>query len=79
MNVKDYLDRPYHISIQQVIDESGSYYVATVEEFDGCMSHGGTYAEAFENLQEAMEGWIETKLDNHFPVPSPIMAQSLPG
>jgi predicted HicB family RNase H-like nuclease len=35
------------------------------------MSHGDTYAEAFENIREAMEGWIETKLENGFPVPLP--------
>ena len=71
MNIKDYLDRPYHIIIQHITDESGSYYAASVAEFDGCMSHGDTYPEAFENIQEAMEGWIETKLDNNFPVPPP--------
>jgi len=72
MNVKKYLDSPYHIVIQHITDESGSYYFATVREFDGCMSHGDTYAEAFENIQDAMKGWIETKLENGFPIPDPI-------
>ena len=72
MNVKKYLERPYHIVIQHIKDESGSYYFATVREFDGCMSHGDTYAEAFENIQDAMKGWIETKLGNGFPVPDPV-------
>ena len=72
MNVQRYLDRPYHIVIQHIADESGSYYFATVREFDGCMSHGDTYAEAFENIQVAMKGWIETKLENGFPVPDPV-------
>ena len=72
MTVKDYIDLPYHIVIQHLNDESGSYYFATVREFDGCMSHGDTYAEACENIQEAMEGWIETKLENGFPGPAPI-------
>jgi predicted RNase H-like HicB family nuclease len=72
MKVKDYLELPYHIIIQHITDESGTYYFATVQELDGCMSHGDTYAKAFENIQEAMEGWIETKLENGFPVPMPI-------
>ncbi|GHV84707.1 pilus biosynthesis protein HicB [Spirochaetia bacterium] len=72
MTVKNYMDLPYHIVIQHLNDESGSYYFATVREFDGCMSHGGTSAEAYENIQEAMEGWIESKLENGFPVPAPI-------
>ena len=72
MNAKDYIIKPYHIVIQYISDESGSYYFATVLEFDGCMSHGDTYAEAFENIQDAMIGWIETKLENGFSVPDPI-------
>ena len=72
MTANEYLNRPYHIVIQHIIDESDSYYLATVKEFDGCMSHGSTYVEAFENIQEAMEGWIETKLENGFPVPDPV-------
>ena len=71
MTTKEYLKRPYHIVIQHITDESGSYYLATVKEFDGCMSHGDTHVEAFENIQEAMEGWIETKLENGFTVPDP--------
>jgi len=72
MNIKNYLERPYHIVIQHITDESGSYYFATVREFDGCMSHGDTYAQAFENIQDAMNGWIEAKLDGGFPIPEPI-------
>jgi predicted RNase H-like HicB family nuclease len=71
MTVNEYLDRPYHIVIQHITDESGAYYLAVVKEFDGCMSHGDTYGEAFENIQEAMKGWIETKLENGFTVPDP--------
>ena len=72
MTIKDYMGLPYHIVIQHITDESGFYYFATVREFDGCMSHGDTYTDAFENIQEAMEGWIETKLEGGFPVPLPI-------
>ena len=72
MNTKEYLELPYHIVIQHMTDESGPYYFATVREFDGCMSHGDSYSEAFENIREAMEGWIETKLENGYTVPLPI-------
>ena len=72
MTVKEYLELPYHIVIQHLVDESGDYYFATVQELDGCMSHGDTYDEAFENIQEAMAGWIETKLEGGFPVPVPL-------
>jgi predicted RNase H-like HicB family nuclease len=72
MNAKDYLNLPYHVVIRHITDESGSYYFATVLELDGCMSDGASYAEAFANMQEAMEGWIETKLENGFTVPEPV-------
>jgi len=72
MHVKDYMELPYHIIIQHITDESGSYYFARVGEFDGCMSHGDTYTDAFENIQEAMELWIEGKLEGGFPVPLPV-------
>jgi len=72
MKIEEYLKLPYHIIIQHITDESGAYYFATVQEFDGCMSHGDTYSEAFENIHEAMEGWIQTKLENGFVVPQPI-------
>jgi len=72
MQTKEYLELPYHITVQHIADESGSYYFATVREFDGCMSHGDTYAEAFENIHEAMEGWIEAKLEGGYPIPQPI-------
>ncbi|MDR0585186.1 MAG: type II toxin-antitoxin system HicB family antitoxin, partial [Treponema sp.] len=70
--IKSYLKSPYNIMIRHTIDESGDYYFATVLEFDGCMSDGATYQEAFENIQEAMAGWIETKLANGLPVPLPV-------
>ena len=72
MKTKEYLKLPYNIVIRHITDESGSYYFASVREFDGCMSHGETYVEAFENIQEAMAGWIETKLENGFTVPLPV-------
>jgi predicted RNase H-like HicB family nuclease len=79
MTAKDYLSLPYHIVIQYLSDESGKYYFATVREFDGCMSHGDTYEEAFKNIQEAMEGWIECKIEGGFPVPKPIEEPSYSG
>ncbi|MCL2812476.1 MAG: type II toxin-antitoxin system HicB family antitoxin [Clostridia bacterium] len=79
MSVQDYLKLPYNIIIRHVIDESGSYYFATVLELDGCMSDGETFEEAYKNVHEAMEGWIETKLESGFSVPVPINAEKYSG
>jgi predicted RNase H-like HicB family nuclease len=52
-------------------DEGGDYYYASVSEFPGCMSRGETYEEAASNIREAMELWLEGKLEGGFPVPEP--------
>ena len=70
--VKYYMELPYNYIVQPVKDESGEYYHARVLELDGCQSTGDTFEEAYENLKEAMEGWIETKLENGFEVPLPV-------
>ena len=77
--VKDYLNLPYNYIIQPISDESGSYYHAKILEFDGCQSTGDSFEEAYNNIREAMEGWIETKLSEGFEVPLPIGYESFSG
>lgn len=71
-NVEYYMNLPYNYIVQPITDESGSYFYARVLELDGCQSTGKTFEEAYENLREAMEGWIETKLEGGFEVPLPV-------
>lgn len=79
MEVKDYMDLPYNYIIQQINDESGKYYYARVLELDGCQSDGDTFDEAYENLREAMQGYIETRLANGLDIPIPQSAQDYSG
>ena len=72
MNVNEYLDLPYGITIRHMNDESGEYYFATVEEMPGCMSDGKTQGEALANIREAMELWIEGKIEDGVDVPMPV-------
>lgn len=71
-NVEYYMNLPYNYIVQPITDESGSYFYTRVLELDGCQSTGETFEEAYENLREAMEGWIETKLEGGFEVPLPV-------
>lgn len=71
-NINDYLDLPYNFIVQPIKDESGVYFYARVLELDGCQSTGETFEEAYENVKEAMKGWIETKLESGFEVPLPV-------
>ena len=77
--VQDYMTLAYNHIIKPVIDESGTYFHASVLELDGCHSTGDTFDEAYENLREAMEGWIETKLENGFSVPIPLNTDKFSG
>ena len=79
MEVQDYMNLPYNYVIRRVEDESGSYFHATVIEFNGCQSTGDSLEEAYSGLREAMEGWIETKLANGFSVPQPLIGENFSG
>lgn len=46
-------------------------YLAFVPDLPGCGSHGATLEEAVNNLQEAIEMWIEAREKGGFPVPRP--------
>jgi predicted HicB family RNase H-like nuclease len=43
------------------------------------MSDGATLEEAHVNVREAMEGWIETKLEAGLPVPEPLNTDQYSG
>ena len=82
MNKKDknhYLGLPYNVTVQNIHDESGDYFYARVLELDGCQSHGATVEEAYTNIREAMEGWIEIKLEFGDPIPEPLTDNSYSG
>ena len=48
-------------------------------ELDGCHSTGETFNEAYENLLEAMEGWLEVKLQYNDPIPEPVVDDGYSG
>jgi len=79
MSIQEYLNLPYNVIVKKICDESGMYYVATVLEFDGCIGTGDTYEEAYNDVIEAMTGWIETKIENGFDVPYPIDTEEYSG
>ncbi len=75
MKVSEYLKLPYKISIQEINDESGHYFFATVEELPGCMSDGKTVEEAYKNVHEAMELHISEMIAENMKVPMPIASE----
>ena len=77
--VEDYMDLPYNYIVQPIKDESGFYYYARVLELDGCQSTGESFNEAYENVKEAMIGWIATKLEAGYEIPLPIGYENFSG
>ena len=78
-NLEYYMKLPYSMIVEFVADESGDYYFGRTLELDGCMSHGDTKEEAMESLLEAMEGWIETKLEMGHQIPEPVPTDKASG
>jgi len=79
MEIKDYMELPYTRLVQEMNDESGRYFYGRILELDGCQSTGGTLEELYQSLNEAMEGYIEAKLENNLPIPVPGTADRYSG
>ena len=79
MEVDDYMKMPYTRLVQEMNDESGHYFYGRVLELDGCQSTGDTLEELYNELNEAMEGYIEVKLLNGLPIPIPENTQNYSG
>ena len=79
MQVEDYIKLPYTRIIQEINDESGHYFYGRIMELDGCQSTGDTLDELYKNLNEALEGYIETKLENNLEIPRPTNQEDYSG
>lgn len=74
-----YMNLPWTIIIKKLHDESGEYFYAHILELDGCQSHGDSPDEAYQNLREALEGYLEVKLENGDPIPEPVGEEEFSG
>ena len=52
-------------------NEEDQIFVVEVPELPGCMAHGKTQVSALENIQEAIQLWIDTAQEFSDPVPVP--------
>ena len=51
-------------------DESG-VFVAEAPELPGCLAHGDTQQAALEQINEAVDLWLETAREFGDPIPEP--------
>ena len=68
--VAAYMELPYTFCLY-FDDEVEPVWMAYVEEFEGCMSHGSTPAEAMAMVREAMELWLEGSIEEGWEIPPP--------
>jgi len=52
-------------------DTQDRIYIADVPELPGCSAHGKTYNAALNNVQKAIQLWIDTAKEFGDPVPEP--------
>ena len=75
-DVQYYMNLPYRIVIQK--DPYGGFF-AEVEELQGCMTQGETYEEAYNNILDAMAGWLEVALERDLIIPEPASESQYSG
>ncbi len=46
-------------------------FIAEVPELPGCMAHGSRQEEALENINQAIELWLDTAREFDDPIPEP--------
>ncbi len=66
----------YRIVIEQLSQEDGGGYLATVPELPGCMSDGETRAEALTNVEDAIATWVYCARKMGRPIPEPKLAKA---
>ena len=70
--LEEYMKLPYTYIVKEMNDESGHYWYGKILELPGCQSDGDTPNELFENLNEAMMGYLEVLIEDGDPIPVPV-------
>lgn len=78
-DINYYMSQPYTRIVNPVTDESGSYYVGKILEFDGCMTTGDSIEETYRSLEEAMRSWLEVKLEYGDYIPNALSGNDYSG
>lgn len=61
--------RKPHYNINVFWSDEDSCWIADVPDLKYCSAHGETPAEATTNVQDAIEGWLETAREHGMPIP----------
>jgi len=73
--VADYMKLSYTVVMR--LDEEGDV-IAEIQELPGCVAHGRDPSEAWKNLRDVQQAWIEDCLESGETVPEPEPEEDLP-
>lgn len=60
-----------HYSVVIQWSNEDNLYIVSVPELPGCRTHGATYEEAIQQIQEVIELWIDASKEWGKPIPPP--------
>jgi predicted RNase H-like HicB family nuclease len=63
--------RERHYSILIEWEPQDQIYIARVPELPHCITHGATYEEALAQIQDALDGYIDTAEKCKMDIPAP--------
>jgi predicted RNase H-like HicB family nuclease len=61
----------YDYNIKLSYNKDDSDFIAKIDEIIGCSAFGSTPEAALKELETAFQLWLETTLDNNYPIPAP--------
>ena len=66
----------YGYSVLIQYDKRDNIFVAKIPELDGCMAHGVTQEQAMQEVNIALELWLNAAKDVNTEVPTPMLYAS---
>lgn len=74
-----YMKLNYPVEITKIPEDDGGGYLAAISLLRGCMSDGETPDEAFQNIMDAKQEWLQNMLERKMPIPEPTAENSFSG
>lgn len=65
----------YSVQLRQLSEEDGGGWLASVPELRGCLADGKTPDEAYAELKEVLEFWLQVAREEGKAIPEPAMYQ----
>ncbi len=76
-DARSYLKRPYQRIL--IPDEDSGTLTAMIAELPGCVAQGDSVEEAYANLEDAAESWIEAALELRQDIPPAAAEEAYSG